>query len=67
MKILKNNYKEALPEYPKVILCPNCNSELEIIEADLKSVPVPYANDNLKTFAGSGFVCPCCNGLIILG
>lgn len=60
MKILKNNYK-IVSDYPKNIVCPNCDSELEYDKSDINHTfwrTEGWTNTSIKY---RGFFCPCCS------
>lgn len=74
MKILINNFAQfqknietaTKEKFPSKYICQVCNSELELEEKDITTVPAKMV-DKDETVNAKGFICPCCNSVNITG
>lgn len=57
MKILENNHKPKLPEFPKEVECKDCHSKLEIERSDIVS---EGRREQREMWIEYGYYCPCC-------
>lgn len=59
MRILDNQVKPIVPEWPKTLICRHCKSKLEVSQADLKKGDAFYSQREID-HGVKGFDCPCC-------
>ena len=60
MKILTNEIKPVIPEWPKAITCRNCKSKLEIEKEEITKGTMFYSEREIDHNV-KGVTCPCCN------
>lgn len=65
MKIIKNNYKEPIPEYPKTIECPGCFSTFLVESKYDIFIKKEYSTPHREIIEEyECIICPCCKNEI---